>query len=504
MLSGRRTLSNIDQTLQTVRNETVRLDQQLSTLVGQVTMSQRHRLTLLKQIAEVRLDEIESGRLSAEFDAADAQVARLLQEREQALETLFADIERVNRDIGDGESKRENLLAQYNAQSEKLVDVESQVQAELKLSTDYLEQYNKAQQAESVSEEADAKMERAQSDMAKKAEPYQADPLFMYLWQRGFGTTAYSGGLLSRFIDGWVARLIKYEPARVNFWNLNEIPKRLSQHADRVAELADQALRGLEAIEQNALKNAGLEQLESVLEAHRSTLDEHDDYIERLESDLNDFLAQRALYSSGGDEFTRQCLDRITGALQHQSLGMIDRYVRQTHSPQDDRVVLELQELEDNIESAKGDMASVRKLHDKQVMRLRELENVRQQFKNSRFDDVRSGFVNEALITSVLSQFLQGVISGADVWGTIKRNQRYRNVGASPDFGSGGLGDIADVLAGGGVDLGDILRPKGPRRHRRRRGSSWHIPKPRRNGGGFQFPRSTGRRGGGFKTGGGF
>jgi len=513
MLSGRKALSSIDQTLQTVRNEAVRLDQQLSRLVGQVTMNQRHRLTLLNQIAKVRLSEIESGELQSEFNTADAQVADILSQRDTALNALTDSIDRLNVSIARGDTEREALLEKCNAVSDQIVQVEAKVQAELTLNQAYIDQFQTTQQAESVSEEAERKVEQAKADMAEKAAPYQADELFMYLWRRGYGTTEYKGGLFSRFMDGWVARLIKYEPARINFWNLNEIPKRLTEHADRVGDAADAAMLTLQQLEADALQQAGAAQLETELTGLRNQLDAHDDAIESQEAELNEALSHRATYNSGGDEYTQQCLARIASALEHQNLDGIYRYVRQTHSPMDDNIVLELQELEDSLESLKGDMTGVRALHDGQINKLREIETVRQQFKNSRFDDVRSGFSNDALISSVLSQFLQGVISGADLWGTIKRNQRYRNVGSSPDFGSGGLGDLADVLgdmAGNGrIDIGDILGPGAPRRRRKRRGSSWHIPKPRRSGGGFQFPRSAGRSSGarsrgGFKTGGGF
>lgn len=505
MLSGRQALSNIDHTLQTVRNDAVRLDQQLSMLVGQVTLNQRHRLELLQRIAKVRLSEIESGELQAEFSSADAQVVEILEQRDDAFASLNAQIDRLNTRIEAGEKHREGLLDQSNEMSERIAQAEAKVQAELKLNTAYVDQFKRAQHAESVSEEAERKVEQATADMAKKAEPYQADPLFMYLWQRGYGTTDYRGGLFSRFMDGWVARLIKYEPARVNYWNLTEIPKRLTEHADRVGDAADQAMLDLQQLEIDALSAAGVEDLEQSLVEFRVTLDQHDDLIEEQEAELNGLLSERASFESGGDTYTLRCLERIGKALAHQSVAGLNRYVKQTHSPVDDQVVIELQELEDTLEILNGDMAGVRKLHNGQINRLRELENVRQQFKNSRFDDVRSGFANEALISSVLEQFLQGVISGSDLWGTIKRNQRHRNVGSSPDFGSGGLGDLVDVLGDSGVDIGDILRPRTPRRRRKRKGSSWHIPKPRRNGGGFQFPRSSGRTGGGgFKTGGGF
>ena len=427
-----------------------------------------------------------------------------MSQRDKAVERLNADIDKLNTKIESSDRERETLLERCNEVSDQIVAIESKVQAELKLNQAYIDQFKVTQQAESVSQEAEQKVERANADMADKAKPYQDDDLFMYLWERGYGTTEYKGGLFSRFVDSWVARVIKYEPARVNYWNLQEIPKRLTEHADRVADVADNEMMALQQLETDALAAAGRPAAETALADLRQQLDEFDDRIEANEQELNDALSTRASFNSGGDDYIQQCLARISSALEHQSLASIHRYVRQTHSPLDDKLVIELQNLEDSIASMQGDMSGVRKLHDNQINRLRELESVRQQFKNSRFDDVRSGFTNQDLISSVLAQFLQGVISGADVWGTIKRNQRYRNVGSSPDFGSGGLGDLADVLGDSGIDIGSILGRGSHSRRRRRRGSSWHIPKPRRNGGGFQFPRSTGRGGGGFKTGGGF
>jgi len=145
---------------------------------------------------------------------------------------------------------------------------------------------------------------------------------------------------------------------------------------------------------------------------------------------------------------------------------------------------------------------SLRKSHDQKLKRLRELEEVRSNFKRHRYDDTRSGFSNDAVIGAILGQFLEGVVNGSEVWRVLQRNQRHRDVGAWPDYGSGGLG------RGPGSILDDML--SAPRRHRRRakQSSPWHWPNS--NNGGFRLPTSrrssSGRRssGGGFKTGGGF
>jgi len=497
MWTGTSALKNIDQSLQSIRNDVVRLDKQLDQLTSQVATNQRHRARLINDIASVRLSEIESGELNANYTAADQESAELLEQREQALMDLNTRIKSVNERILDAENQRDLLLETVNGTSEKIVDIEGQVQQGLKIDQAYLEQLERAQLAESVAEEAQQKMQRAQTNMAEKAEPYQADDLFMYLWNRGFGTTEYDGGVLTRFVDAWVAKVIKYEPSRVNYWNLVAIPQRLNEHADRVGDEADEQHMLLQQLEMNALESAGVKSLEAELESLRLKLDAHDDTIEALETKLNEYLAQRTRYISGEDEYIQKCLQRISASLEHQSLQAIHRYVRVTTSPTDDSLVIELQALEDGLDDVEDDLNDVRSLHQAKLSKLKDLEKVRRNFKNSRFDDVRSGFGNQALITGVLAQFLQGVVSGNDVWRVIKRNQRYRKVASTPDFGSGGFGEIADIL-------GEELLRQGRRQRRSRRGSTWHWPKPRSGGGGFRMPRGGGSGGGGFKTGGGF
>lgn len=502
MWAGTSALRSIDQSLQTIRNEVVRLDSQLNQLTSNMASNQRHRARLINDIAAVRLVEIESGELNASFTAADTQVADLLSRREAALEQLNNEIVIINEQLQRAESERDALLETVNAKSQEIVDVEGQVQAELKTDQAYLTQFDKAKQAESVASEANRKRLASEASLSEKAAPYQTDDLFMYLWNRDYGTSEYSGGLFARFMDSWVARIIRYEPSRVNFWNLTEIPKRLSEHADRVAELADDQHMQLQQLELSALERAGIKTLESELDALRSGMDEHDDELEDTEMRLNQKIGDRTRFASGGDDYMQQSLTRLTQALDHQSLQSVHRYVRDTVSPTDDMLVLELQSVEDKLEDVDDDMTDIRAVHNSQLSKLKDLESVRRDFKNARFDDVRSGFGNQALISGVLGQFIQGVVSGGDVWRVIKRNQRYRQVASSPTFGSGGLGEIADIF-------GEELMRQG-RNRGRRRSSSWHWPKPRGGGGGFKMPRGGGRssgggrNGGGFTTGGGF
>ena len=492
MWTGTSALKNIDQTLQTIRNEAVRLDSQLSQLTESLAANQRQRLKVINDIAAVRLLEIQRDELNDNYTAADQFAASELEKRDTALDQLNRTIDSLTKDIEHAEMSRAGLLAKVNDSSQQIVDIEAQVQNQLAADAFYLELLNKAQAADSIMQEARQKAEQAEIDFNAKAEPYQNDPLFMYLWERGFSTTEYQGGLFSRAIDAWVAKLVKYPPARVNYWNLTEIPKRLAEHASSVSDVADQQRMAVQQMEINKLQEAGIQTLEEEEFSWREKLDNQDDTIEEFENKLNAQLQQRTRFTAGEDDYIQRCIARLAKVLQHKDVQAIHSYALATPSPTDDQLVIELQNIENNLQDLQGDLSHVRLLHDKKTNKLKELGQVRRKFKDSRYDDVRSGFGNKAILASVLGEFLRGAVSGNDLWRTIKRNQRYRNVGSIPDFGSGGLGDIGDILGGGTIG-----------RSRSQRNSSWHFPSPRRGGGGFKIPRG-GSGGGGFKTGGSF
>jgi hypothetical protein len=179
-----------------------------------------------------------------------------------------------------------------------------------------------------------------------------------------------------------------------------------------------------------------------------------------------------------------QSLQAMGDALGQKSMLELKDAAHQTVSEQDNRVVRELAELREQHGDLEEELRDHRRMHEAKLARLQEFEQMRRRFKLRRFDDIRSGFGNEGLVTAMLGQFLNGLINSDELWRVLDRHQRHRDVGAWPDFGSGGLGL--------------------PRSRR----SPWHFPRGRGgSSGGFRLPRSGGwrsRGGGNFRTGGGF
>ncbi|MCB9768786.1 MAG: hypothetical protein H6752_11375 [Candidatus Omnitrophica bacterium] len=437
-----------------------------------------------KALARERLDQILSGELVDGLDNVGRQVADLLKVRDSEIERLQKSVQESHEVQTQMEAKREEQRKRVAEAAERLDDSEAATQERLQSDSEYKKQYEKTQKSDLIADQAEKKAEEAQSNREEKGKPYEDDPLFIYLWKRGYGTSRYSANPLIRFFDGKVARLCGYHDARPNYHMLLEIPERLKEHADRQREAAKAQLEKLQSMEREAAEADGIPQLQAEVDHAEEELDKIDAEIEREEKRFHDLAEKQAQYAAGEDERLRQCIDLIAAELKRDTLISLRRHAEATRGQRDDAIVVDLARLDREKDLLDEELKNHKRMYERRLERLRELEEVRRKFKQNRYDDIHSSFPNGQLVGSILGEFLRGLATSGELWTTIQRNQRYRRRGANPTFGSGGLG-----LPGSG----NVWRMPGSSR-----GGGWRIPKfP--GGGGF-----GGGGGGGFHTGGGF
>lgn len=488
MINGIQTLQQLDQGLGSVRNEIDRIDHELTRVSEDLHANRRQQAQTLKQMAEIRLDELIKGDLIGELNAADHRALELLKERQNALATLESEIQTIQNALANDEKQRQQTHHVVNQHAQQIIDAEREVQNVLDKDPAYQLQLNTARQLDSIANQAEEKAQQAERDRQEKGLSFESNHLFMYLWEQRYGTPDYQANTLIRALDGWVDKLCDYSDFRVTYWTLLEIPKRLLTHAESARTSAELEIEKLAQLERVKADETGLTERQSQHGQALAKLDEIDDVIEAQEKALNESLLRRTQFAEAKDTFMEQSLSTLHQALQNQSLINLSDTVHQTNSDADNQLVRSLADLHEQHDDLENELRDHRRLHEAKLNRLQQLEEVRRRFKNRRFDDIRSGFGNEDLISTMLGQFLNGLINSGELWRVLERHQRHRDVGAWPDFGSGGLGFP----------------------NTRRRRSPWHSPTSRggvgsRSTGGFRLPRSGGSSSrGGFKTGGGF
>ncbi len=490
MLSGRETLGQLNATLTTARNELGRLNRDLKQASDTLARNRQKQGQMLKRLAAVRLDAIREGEVGARIDSADFRVEELLRARSKAMSELAGQIKHAGEALQTLEAERDRCHDDVEAAALRLAETEAAAQDALAEDSSFQQQLEKTRAADAIAVSAAEKYEIAQEDQLEKGEPYGRDELFMYLWNRGYGTSEYRANPLARLLDAWVARLCRYNDARPNYWMLQEIPKRLRAHADKVQAEADEQLTVLQDIERGVARKCGVEDAQRALAEMEHEQDAVDTRIATAEDELNGLRAKQRDFASGSDEYMHECLTVLASAMEHRELSDLTHLARATMTHEDDAIIEDLRDLRRDFEGARGELEHARSLHQEYLLRVQSLEKVRRQFKQHRFDDVRSTFKNGNVVVDMMREVLGGAVRGGALWDILRRYQRYQDIGGAwPDFGSGGIARSG--------------------RRRRRHRPTWHWPGARNGSGrgGFSLPpvsRPPSGSRGGFRTGGRF
>jgi uncharacterized membrane protein YgcG len=433
-------------------------------------------LGVLSVLARLRLREIESGEVVEVLDETGRQVTALLGQRAGAQAQVEAEIKKAEAALTDVQEARDAQSAAADAAERALDAAEAEAQKRLAEDEKYRAQLEKARASDGVADLAEEKALAARNDRIEKGKPYEADPLFRYLWARGFGTSQYRAGALTRLLDRWVARVCEYEPLRRDYWMLSELPARFDEHSTRMRALADAEVTAVQALEHKAAEAAGVPKRADALQKSHEKLAEADSRVEERDAALDALVDKRASFASGEDDLSRRCTALLSDTFRGEKMKTLRERANRTATADDDKAVDELTAVRAEIPRLEDEVARYKALHETHRERTTKLEEIRKRFKEHRFDAVSSEFVNSALITTLLAQLLAGSLGVPDIWDAIVKQQRFRKLAADPNFGSG-----------------RFPRVPGP----------WHMPGGGAWGKGGGFGKG-GFGGGGFRTGGGF
>ena len=484
MRSGKEILSDIDQSVERLRGQIGRQSQQMTQRNQQLANLRQEQAGAYRDLAEIRLELIEQQDLTNQMNRADHKAQGLLSQRVQEMQTLEAALEENRNEQKDTEKSREAALLEHDIFAQKVEAAEVKTHEWLGKETNWVMQEEALEKTSAIAERAADKTRIAQDDTAEKNNPYHADPLFMYLWNRHYGTSEYQAGLLARFLDGWVARLIRFEAARINYSMLNDLPKRLGEHAEHTANLAQAEHEELEVLEQKAFERDGVLLLQNELAEKVKNIEQLDAELTKAEQQHQHITQELLGFAAQEDKYYQQAIDLLMDLYEQEDVYQLIRDAEHTETPQDNRITERLLRLQTQLEKTERDAREQAPILRAQHQRLEELQQARHQFKQRHYDGYDVTFQNPELIGVLLEQVLSGSFDAGRL-----------------------LQQLTDLY---------VSRPRF--RHRRKGGFS--FPSDGRVGGswggssgGLRFPSGGGGSGGsanrsrgsgGFRTGGGF
>lgn len=503
-IDGRSALARFDQTVATARRAVSDAIEAAETLSGDLTETRQKLARAYAAFASHQIEAAERGEEVEGLARTDLDVTDLLARHETYLAELLAALDSEAETIAALERERARKASALDKALEAYELKVAEVEAKLEEDETYRVLVEAVAEAEAVSERARSKLNLARSDADEKGEAFRSDPLFMYLWQRGYRTPDYTAGPLTRFLDGWVAGLCHYDRSWRNYQRLVELPDWLEGHVERMQQRQAEAETALETAESAALSEAGADTLEAKVETVRADL-------ARIDSDIADAearhlrTAERQVAAERGDVGpAAEARRMLAAALASMTVPDLRVLSAQTVTPEDDAIADELVMLRKDEMAMELRLEQTAGVPARRRADLEALEAARRGFKHARLDSPYASFKASAL-DEMIAGLLAGRIDADTAVRRLTRSVRRKSPRTDPRFGgsrrSGTLG-MPDIIR----DVGfEILKEMG-RSAGRSRGSPWGGP-PLPRGRRTKFPRPRTprpRRRGGFKTGGGF
>jgi hypothetical protein len=360
-------------------------------------------------------------------DRLSAQVRTILQARQKTLTALKQREAEASRTRTRTLNEQKKLHEEIERLDDELDALGAQAKKELSSHPAYKAQADRHAELESMVGKAAAKAEKSRAEEAEKGAPYRDDPLFMYLWERQYGTSDYDRKGIIRALDAWVARLIGYQDARSNFAVLTQIPQRLTAHVARLREAALTERDALDKFEAEKIRElAGEDLIEKLNEAHRKR-DEQLAELERLNAEFSETGTQLKTYAEGLDTSFKDAVEKTTHFLESRDLSALRREAHQTPGVDDDEVVGLIEKLARDRDALEGLAKSKRETLEAAFKRKEELLRIASEFRRSRYDRPGSEFELGSNGEALLKLLLQGAITAVEYWARTQGGQRWRD-----------------------------------------------------------------------------
>ena len=448
MVTGRRTLSEMEAALAELRQQEARLKARLAGLADETGRRRADEAEALRDLARFKLAE-GGAAIASRLDRASRAALAAIEGRERAIAALAADRETKAQAVAELEAKLAQIRRELDAVEDRLEALGEPLADALAADEAHRALVAKAEEAGATAAAAERKAEQAEIDRAEKGAAYEADPLFLYLWRRGYSTAQYRSRGLIRLLDRWVAGLIDYGSARANYAVLTEIPVRLRAHADRLAQEAEDAEAAVAESEDAILARLAGEDLASKADRLVAQIAELESELSPIREALARLDERASAYAVGEDEEFRAALAALSNSLAGEEIAVLQADAAATPSPEDERFVARLARLRVDIGKLEEESATLRGQLSTVSRRRAELAEIAGDIRGRGWDEGGTTFDAGEIVGALLRAFLLGRLSRDDYWGRIEKSYRR-----SPGGGRPGGFRTGSRIGGGGFRTG--------------------------------------------------
>lgn len=479
-IEGTEVFESLQAELKQARRELNECQQASARLDREINDLLTRRGEALLQLARHFLPEISRPAVERTFEGIRADLMAILARREAARRKVQAELERADEEVRERNAQIDDVTGRLNEKVAQRDQLEARVVRILKGNQAFQERSKLALQAEEQLHKNEQRVGEIAKEAAEKLPHYERSKLFRYLYERGFGTSAYKAGDWTRAIDGWVARLIGYAEARSGYEFLKKTPDLVAAEVAKRRDQFNQLMRQVEALQHDEADKIGLTAVLREGEALGLERDGLVNDVERFKKEAEQHRKALASLERSENQFYNEAIERFRKFLGETKVAVLQQRALQTPEPDDDAIVADLARLDQQIAEStprRAEISDRKKVLDR---RQEGIDLIVRRYRKANFDSQRSYFVKDFGLRQALDQFEKGGTDAEAFWQTITSSQRFRPHWVESTTASGSQAIFSPngrVLIGAILDVANAAMQSAAYRGVQRRGDVF-FPTP--------------------------
>jgi len=430
---------------------------------------------MLLELAEHYLPEVDRSSVLATFRGIRNELLDVLVRKQRRERQLH---ENLKQDETEALRLQAELEQTTDSLNEKVVErerLEEIVAGKLKAHKKFQQLSKQALLAEQELQRNEERIAEIQQEASEKLPAYDKNRMFRYLYDRGFGTPEYKKKGLTRTLDRWVAKFVKYSRSRRGYDFLRVTPELMAAEVVRRREQFNVLMEQIEAIEDKISDKVGLTKVlqeGQKLSARRDGLMEE---LAQLEQRFTGHHQELQSLEGSQNEFYEQGVGQMKAFLAEMEHSWLEHQSRSTPERQDDELVAEIGWLNEQLDKARRESSKLTQEQRNWKQRYSGLQDVLQRFRRADYDSRRSTFSDDLDVDRLVGDYLRGETGREEMWSLIRRHQqfqqsRYEQPGWGVDTTWGGGGDLSHVLGRVLIEVAGEAMKHAVRRGMQRRG----------------------------------
>lgn len=397
-----------------------------SQLDGQMRDLLSRRGENLVELARIYLPEFSRTSIEQTFQAIRGDLLGILARKDSRQGELKAQLLKIETDTAERTRELEDVTRRLNEKVARRENLEAQVAETLKGDSAFQERSKLALQAEENLHRNEQRIGDIENESAKKLPHYEKSRLFLYLYERRFGSLEYKAGEWTRGIDGRVAKLIGYNDAKIGYEYLKKTPKLVGEEVARRRDQFNALMQQVEAIQHEETDKAGLTKVlgeGDALGTERDRLVQEIEQLRRHAESANQGLAELA---ASQNQFHTEAIEKFRGFLGETKLAILQKRARDTPEPDDDKIVADLMTLDGEIQDINPRLSELDQRRQTSERIQQGLDLVSRRCQKANFDSQRSYFTGSFDVRRLVDRFRDGLLDADTLWQEIRSAQQFR------------------------------------------------------------------------------